>query len=362
MFTPQDQQYMARALQLARLGSYSTRPNPAVGCLLVNGVDVVGEGWHKQAGGPHAEVHALQMAGARAKGAIAYVTLEPCSHRGKTGPCADALINAGIAKVIAAVKDPNPQVAGRGLAKLSEAGIDVACGLLEAEAAEVNAGFFKRMQTGEPRLFAKIASSADGRTAMASGESKWITGEAARADVQRLRASACAIVTGIGTVLTDDPQLNVREVQYLDQIPAQPVRVVLDRQLRFSADSALCQSPGRVVVLTTDAGLKNKDRLNGSSVEVISLGAELAVPAVMEWLGTQGFNNVMLEAGATLNGAFLAANALDEVVVYQASHIMGSSARGMFDLPSVETMEQRVSFNMTDCRAVGDDLRLTFRP
>ena len=367
-FTSVDYQHMAQALRLARLGSNSTRPNPAVGCVIAHGAAVVGEGWHKQAGGPHAEIHALQMAGAQSKGATAYVTLEPCSHTGKTGPCSQALIEAGVARVVAAIQDPNPAVAGQGLAQLSAAGIETRCGLLEAEAAQINAGFFKRMREGTPRVFTKLASSLDGRTAMASGESVWISGEAARADVQRLRASACAVLTGIGTVLADDPQLNVRDQRLLDQLPAQPVRVVLDSQLRCPADAKLFASPGRVVLLTTQAGSEHAEQmaaLQAAGAEVVALEdqqGQLCIQTVLQWLGQQQFNNVMVEAGAVLNGALLTAQANDEIVVYQAMHLMGDGARGLFHLPAVTEMQQRVALQLHDCRQIGDDLRLTLRP
>lgn len=362
MFSAQDHQHMAHALRLARLGQYSTRPNPAVGCVLARGAEVVGEGWHKQAGGPHAEVHALQMAGAKAQGATAYVTLEPCSHTGKTGPCADALLAAGVARVVAAVQDPNPQVAGRGLAKLKAAGVEVASDLMAAQAAQINAGFFKRMQTGQPRVFAKIAASLDGKTAMASGESKWITGAAARADVQRLRASACAVVTGIGTVLADDPQLNVRDAKYLEQLPSQPMRVVLDSGLRFPPSAQMLTTAGRVVILTTTANGERKAALEAAGAEVMVFEGALTPSSVLQWLGREQCNNVMLEAGATLNGAFLAADALDEVVLYQAPHVMGSDARGLFNLPALQEMAARKSFTLKDCRAFANDLRLTYLP
>lgn len=367
-FTPVDYQHMAQALRLARRGSNSTRPNPAVGCVIAYGAAVVGEGWHKQAGGPHAEVHALQMAGAQAKGATAYVTLEPCSHTGKTGPCSQALIEAGVARVVAAIQDPNPAVAGQGLAQLSAAGIETRCGLLEAEAAQINAGFFKRMREGTPRVFTKLASSLDGRTAMASGESVWISGEAARADVQRLRASACAVLTGIGTVLADDPQLNVRDQRLLDQLPAQPVRVVLDSQLRCPADAKLFASSGRVVLLTTQAGYQQTEQLTALQAvgaEVVALAdqqGQLGIQSVLQWLGQQQFNNVMVEAGAVLNGALLTAQAIDEIVLYQAMHLMGDGARGLFHLPAVTEMQQRIALQLKDCRQIGDDLRLTLKP
>jgi diaminohydroxyphosphoribosylaminopyrimidine deaminase/5-amino-6-(5-phosphoribosylamino)uracil reductase len=355
---------MAQALRLARLGSLSTRPNPAVGCVIARGAEVVGEGWHQQAGGPHAEVYALQAAGPAARGAAAYVTLEPCSHTGKTGPCADALIAAGVGRVVAAIQDPNPEVAGRGLARLSAAGIEVASGLMETEAEQINAGFFQRMRNARPRVFTKLASSLDGRTAMASGESKWITGAEARADVQRLRASACAIVTGIATVLADEPQLNVRDDALLDQLPSQPLRVVLDRQLRMPANAAMLTTPGRVVVLTTTVALQQAAEqvaaLQAAGAEVVSLADELTPPQVLQWLAQQQCNNVMLEAGAGLNGAFLAAGCIDELFLYQAAHVMGASARGLFDMPDLQQMQDRVNFQLLDVRQLGDDLRLSY--
>lgn len=362
MFTATDHQHMSHALRLARQGLNSTRPNPAVGCVLVHGEAVVGEGWHKQAGGPHAEIHALQMAGAQAKGATAYVTLEPCSHTGKTGPCSQALIDAGVARVVAAIQDPNPEVAGTGLAHLEAAGIKTACGLLEAEANQINAGFLQRMRLGRPRVFTKLASSLDGRTAMASGESVWISGEAARADVQRLRASACAIVTGIGTVLADNPQLNVRDQNLLDQLPSQPMRVVLDSKLQLPTTAKMLEGEGRIVAVTTVGADSNKvAALEAAGVEVVQLTGEqqVSIPALLAWLAEQQVNNVMLEAGAVLNGAFLAAQAIDEIVLYQAMHLMGDSARGLFHLPAISEMQQRVALQLKDCRQVGDDLRLT---
>lgn len=368
MFTATDHLHMSKALRLARLGLNSTRPNPAVGCVLAHGETVVGEGWHKQAGGPHAEVHALQMAGPQAKGATAYVTLEPCSHTGKTGPCSQALIDAGVARVIAAVEDPNPQVAGSGLAQLAAAGIQTASGLLEAEASEINAGFMQRMRTGRPRIITKLASSLDGRTAMASGESVWISGEASRADVQRLRASACAIVTGIGTVLADDPLLNVREQALLDQLPSQPVRVVLDTQLQCSAEAKMLNSTGRVVIATSETSIAQADKvaaLQAAGAELLVLPQAnngLAIDALLDWLGQQQFNKVMLEAGAVLNGAFMAAKAIDEIVLYQAMHLMGDAARGLFHLPEISEMQQRIALQLKDCRQLGDDLRLTLIP
>lgn len=363
MFTATDQQHMSHALRLARQGRNATRPNPAVGCVLAHGEAVVGEGWHKQAGGPHAEIHALQMAGKQAEGATAYVTLEPCSHTGKTGPCSQALIDAGVARVVAAIQDPNPEVAGKGLAQLEAAGINTACGLLEAEANEINAGFLQRMRVGKPRVFTKLASSLDGRTAMASGESVWISGEAARADVQRLRASACAIVTGIGTVLADNPQLNVRDQSLLDQLPSQPMRVVLDSKLQFPPNAKMLEGDSPVVVVTTEAADGNKmAALEAAGVDVVVLAQEqqqVSIKALLAWLAEQQINNVMLEAGAVLNGAFLAAQAIDEIVLYQAMHLMGDNARGLFHLPAISEMQQRVALKLKDCRQVGDDLRLT---
>ncbi|HNF66075.1 MAG TPA: bifunctional diaminohydroxyphosphoribosylaminopyrimidine deaminase/5-amino-6-(5-phosphoribosylamino)uracil reductase RibD [Plasticicumulans sp.] len=354
---------MARALALAARGLNTTSPNPRVGCVLVapDG-EVIGEGWHERAGEPHAEVHALRAAGGRARGATAYVTLEPCSHHGRTPPCADALIEAGVARVVAAMADPNPQVAGRGLARLRAAGIAVECGLLEAEAQALNAGFVRRMTRARPWLRLKLAASLDARTALASGESQWITGEAARADVQRLRARACAVLTGSGTVLADDPGLDVR----LPGTQRQPLRVVLDTGLRTPLAARLIGRPGRtLIVCGPQAGVAEAAALAAYGVDIERVpvqGGGLDLDAVLASLAARGCNEVHAECGARLAGALLAAGRVDELVVYLAPLLLGDAARGLARLPGLERMEQRLEFDWTDVRSVGRDLRLTLAP
>lgn len=351
---------MALALQLAARGLYTTDPNPRVGCVIVRDGEVVGTGWHRRAGEPHAEVYALREAGERAQGATAYVTLEPCCHHGRTPPCSEALIRAGVARVVAAMEDPNPKVAGSGLAQLQQAGIAVESGLLQAQAEDLNPGFVKRMRHGRPYVRCKLAMSLDGRTAMASGESKWITGEAARRDVQRLRARSSAIMTGIGTVLADDPSLNVR----LDfgQGARQPLRVVLDPRLRMPEHARMLALPGQTLVLTCADDPDAAARLAAAGGEVARLpayGDGLDLHAVVGHLAERQVNEVLLETGATLAGAMLAAGLIDELVLYVAPHIMGSGARGLFRLPGLERMEDRIELDILDIRAVGRDWRIT---
>jgi diaminohydroxyphosphoribosylaminopyrimidine deaminase/5-amino-6-(5-phosphoribosylamino)uracil reductase len=353
---------MARALQLAERGLYSTDPNPRVGCVLVRDGVVVGEGWHELAGGPHAEINALQQAGAQAAGATAYVTLEPCSHHGRTPPCSTALIAAGVARVVAAMQDPNPRVAGSGLQALQQAGIDTASGVLGAAAEALNPGFVKRMRTGLPWVRCKLAMSLDGRTAMASGESQWITGPDARRDVHRLRARASAILTGIDTVLADDPALTVRLEEPAETAVRQPLRVVLDSRLRMPAAARLLGLPGETLLLTGDTQLEQHTRLARAGVTLATLPLQegrLDLAAVLRHLGELELNEIHVEAGATLCGALLQAGLLDEVVVYMAPHLMGDAARGLFSLPGLERMAQRINLRVTDIRAVGDDWRIT---
>jgi diaminohydroxyphosphoribosylaminopyrimidine deaminase/5-amino-6-(5-phosphoribosylamino)uracil reductase len=358
-FSADDHAHMARALRLAARGRYTTHPNPRVGCVLVAGGQVVGEGWHRVAGGPHAEIEALDAAGARAAGATAYVTLEPCSHHGRTPPCADAMVAARVARVVAAVTDPNPMVGGRGLATLEAAGVEVASGLLESAAAELNAGFLCRMARGRPRVTLKLAASLDGRTAMASGESRWITGPAARADVQRLRAASSAVLTGIGTVLADDPSLTVR-AEGLDTLGRQPLRVVLDSGLRMSPAARMLALPGSTLVFAAGrraaaSGLEAA----GATVEYLPAADDgLDLAAVLHRLGALECNDVLVEAGPTLAGSLMAAGLVDEIVLYLAPHLMGDTARGLFSLPGLEKMADRVQLRITDLRRVGDDLRL----
>jgi len=366
-FTAQQQQFMARALQLAERGRVSVAPNPMVGCVIVNQDQVVGEGWHLRAGEAHAEVLALEMAGARARGATVYVTLEPCSHIGRTGPCADALIEAGVSELIYASQDPNPAVAGEGLERLQAAGITVCGPLLEAQARQLNRGFFKRHEQSEPWISVKTAMSLDGRTAMASGQSQWITSPAARADVQQLRARSCAVVTGIGTVSYDDPSMTVRDVAAEDGAIRQPLRVVVDSQLRLCADAALLKQPGPILVAT----LRSADEPEAlqlsaakSDLEILTLAADggrVNLAALVAALTQRGCNELLVEAGAGLAGAFVGAGLIDELVCYVAPKLFGSDARPMFDLPIV-TIDAHLALSMSDCRQIGEDLRLTFSP
>jgi diaminohydroxyphosphoribosylaminopyrimidine deaminase/5-amino-6-(5-phosphoribosylamino)uracil reductase len=332
-----------------------------VGCVLVNKGKVVGEGWHERAGQPHAEINALQQAGPQAAGATAYVTLEPCCHHGRTPPCTDALIAAGVARVVAAMADPNPQVAGRGLAMLQAAGIEATAGVLADAAEQLNAGFVMRMRQGRPWVRCKLAMSLDGRTAMASGESRWITGAAARNDVQQLRARSDAIMTGIGTVLADDPSLTVR-LDDLDEGFHQPLRVILDSTLRTPPDARLLDLPGETLIVTGAADAGNETRLTRSGIRIVTLPMQdgrLDLPAVLQYLGTLQINEVHLEAGATLCGALLQAGLVDELVMYMAPHLMGDAARGLFALPGLEQMAQRINLSISDVRAVGEDWRIS---
>ena len=361
MFSGDDAAYMARALRLAERGLLTTAPNPRVGCVLVKDDTVVGEGWHEFTGGPHAEINALQQAGSRAAGTTAYVTLEPCCHHGRTPPCTEALLAAGVTRVVAAMEDPNPQVAGMGLGALRDAGIDTAAGLLAAAAERLNAGFVMRMRQGRPWVRCKLAMSLDGRTAMASGESRWITGAAARSDVQQLRARSDAIMTGIGTVLADDPSLTVR-LDELDDGFHQPLRVILDSRLRTPPDAKLLDLPGETLIVTGADEADNEARLTRSGISVVTLplqDGQLDLPAVLQYLGTLQVNEVHLEAGATLCGALLQAGLLDELVIYMAPHLLGDAARGLFTLPGLEQMAQRIKLSINDIRAVGDDWRIS---
>lgn len=368
-----DRAFMARALQLAGRALYTTDPNPRVGCVIARDGEVVGEGFHVRAGEPHAEVHALRAAGDRVGGATVYVTLEPCSHQGRTGPCAEALVAAGPARVVVAMQDPNPRVSGRGIARLRAAGIAVDVGVLAAEARALNPGFVRRMETGRPYVRVKLAMSLDGRTAMASGESQWITGPAAREDVQRLRASSGAVLTGSGTLLADDPALTVRPADwrlaaYGGEPVRQPVRVLLDRDLRAPETARLFAGEGPVLVLAEDrvlvtrAGHAKAEALRARpGVEVIGLpapGGSLDLAAVLDELGRREVNGLLVEAGARLAGAFVAADLVDELVVYQAPVLMGSTARPLLDLP-LAAMAERRPLVITDVRAVGADIRMT---
>ena len=356
--TPDDVRYMARAIALAGRGLNTTDPNPRVGCVLVKDGRVVGEGWHQRAGEPHAEAHALNAAGADARGATAYVSLEPCCHHGRTPPCSQALIQAGVARVVAAMPDPNPRVACRGFAELERAGIHVDTGLLQAEAEGLNPGFISRMTRARPYVRVKLAASLDGRTALASGESKWITGEPARADVQRLRARSAAILTGIGTVLADDPSLTVRDLD----INRQPLRVVLDTQLQMSPQARMLSLSGTTLVISGAHGADQAAALRPAGAEVLCLPGDRGVvdlTALVRHLAVREVNELLVEAGATLSGALLKAGLVDELIVYLAPHLLGVSARGMFNITGIETMTDRIAIEIQDVRAVGKDWRIT---
>lgn len=359
-FSADDHAHMAHALQLAERGLYTTRPNPRVGCVVVKDNNVIGEGWHELTGGPHAEVMALAQAGEQARGATVYVTLEPCNHHGRTPPCVDALLKAGAGRVIAAMVDPNPQVASQGLQRLQQAGVSVASGLMQTQAESLNPGYLMRLRTGRPFVRNKLAMSLDGRTAMASGESKWITGSAAREDVQHWRARSCAIITGVGTVLADDPNLTVRLAGLDDQ--QQPLRVVLDPRLSMPENSRLLQQPGGVLVVTACDDAAARERLENAGAAVVYLPNGLDrvdLPGVLQLLGEHQINEVLLETGATLSGAMLQAGLIDELIIYMAPVLMGDSARGLFHLSGMDRMEQRIKLEITDQRAVGQDWRLT---
>ncbi|MDD4977421.1 MAG: bifunctional diaminohydroxyphosphoribosylaminopyrimidine deaminase/5-amino-6-(5-phosphoribosylamino)uracil reductase RibD [Gallionella sp.] len=357
MYTSADSEHMAQALRLAEQGMYSTSPNPRVGCVLVNEGRVVGTGWHQRAGEPHAEVYALSEAGEAAQGATAYVTLEPCSHHGRTPPCADGLIAAGVSRVVVAMQDPNPLVAGKGIAKLQAAGIAVECGLMEAQARELNIGFVSRMMHGMPYVRSKVGMSLDGRTALKNGVSQWITGPQARRDVQHWRARSCAVLTGIETVLADDAQLNVRDIAMLRQ----PLRVVLDSQLRMPLSAKMLIGGGVLVyTITSDAQKSARLEALGATVCVLdAVSGRVDLVAMLKDLAQRGINEVLVEAGSVLNGALLQAGLVDELVFYIAPQLLGDMARGMAGLGELTGLEQRIELQWQDVRQVGPDLRVS---
>ncbi len=360
IFSADDHRYMAQALALAERGLFTTTPNPRVGSVIVKDGHSVGEGWHARAGEPHAEIHALRAAGSLARGATAYVTLEPCSHHGRTPPCANALIDAGVARVVAAMRDPNPQVAGRGIELLTLAGIRAEVGLLETQAAALNPGFIARMTRGRPWVRLKTASSLDGKTALANGVSQWITGPAARADVQHLRARACAILTGVGTVMADDPQMTVRAFD----IGRQPMRIVVDSRLRTPPTAKILQDDGAWIVCAQADRARRDALLEAGALVLEQPGRDgrVDLAALLAELGRRGINEVHVEAGVKLNGALLAAGLVDEWIAYLAPKVMGDPARGLFALPEYSTMAQCHDFRIQEVRQVGEDLRLTLRP
>ncbi|MDM1278508.1 bifunctional diaminohydroxyphosphoribosylaminopyrimidine deaminase/5-amino-6-(5-phosphoribosylamino)uracil reductase RibD [Acinetobacter indicus] len=352
----QDQIWMQRAIELARLGQYSTKPNPNVGCVLVKDGQLVGEGYHPRAGQPHAEVFALRDAGDAARGATAYVTLEPCAHYGRTPPCAKGLVEAGVARVVVACPDPNPLVAGKGVQILRDAGIQVEVGVLEQQAHQLNLGFLKAMATGQPYVRLKVASSLDGRTAMASGESKWITGNSARLDVQHWRAISAVVITGIETVLADDCQLNVRQLAIHQDISSivQPKRLVLDRQGRLPLTAKLLEQPDSVMVM-------GPYRAELEALGVIQLEVQPLDQLLRTLVQQYQLYDVLIEAGATLSTAFLQQQLVDEVISYVAPTLLGRSARAMFQA-EFERMAQQLRFKLCDVTQFGDDVRLRLTP
>ncbi|GAB2490105.1 bifunctional diaminohydroxyphosphoribosylaminopyrimidine deaminase/5-amino-6-(5-phosphoribosylamino)uracil reductase RibD [Arenimonas alkanexedens] len=359
-FTARDHAHMARALQLAERAAFTTQPNPMVGCVIADGDRVLGEGWHVRAGGPHAEVHALREAAGRARGATAYVTLEPCAHHGRTPPCADALVAAGVTRVVAACRDPYHQVSGQGFAKLQASGITVEYGLMEAAARHLNRGFFSRMERGLPWVRVKLGMSLDGRTALASGESKWITSEAARADVMRWRARAGALMTGIATVLADDPRLTVRLPEGVDFVP--PMRVVLDERGRLPALSQVLTDGAAptLVVHGDDVVPDYDDEVRAFAVRRVEGGLDLA--AVLSQLAQRGVNELQVEAGATLSGALLKAGLIDELLLYVAPVLLGEKARPLFAGLDPASMSERMGLRLLESRSIGPDLRLLLSP
>jgi diaminohydroxyphosphoribosylaminopyrimidine deaminase/5-amino-6-(5-phosphoribosylamino)uracil reductase len=360
-----DHFYMMRALRLAHQGLYTAHPNPRVGCVIVKNHQIAGEGFHARTGSPHAEVNALAAAGGAAEGATVYVTLEPCCHQGHTPPCTQALISAHVGRVVVAMEDPNPRVAGKGLNALREAGIGVDCGVLENTASGLNPGFICRMRRGRPWIRIKSAISLDGRTAMASGESQWITGEAARRDVQFLRAQSSAVMTGRATVVTDDPSMNVRlsaEDLGIDGEVRQPLRVILDSKLQCPPEAKMFKLPGASLIITAVEDLEKIQRLEevGVEVECVEGGQRgVSLPAVMQTLAKREINEVHVEAGAVLTGALIEQALVDELILYMAPHLMGDRARGLVHLPHVHHMAERVTVRIYDMRRIGEDLRLT---
>lgn len=366
-----DEHYMRRAIELAALGRFTTSPNPNVGCVIVKEGEIIGEGYHHHAGGPHAEVNALKMAGDKAKGATAYVTLEPCSHFGKTPPCADALINAGVKRVVAAMQDPNPQVAGRGLHKLLSAGIDVSHGVLMQEAEKLNVGFFKRMRTGFPYIQLKLGASLDGKTALASGESQWITSKASRRDVQNFRAQASAILTTSSTVLADNPSMNVRWDELSDEIKAiypeetlrQPIRIITDSQNRVIENHKITQIEGECWLARTKS---QPSDWQGDVSEILlptngkNSGVDLVL--LMMQLGKRNINTVWVESGAHFAGALLEAGLVDELIVYIAPKILGDDARGLFALSPLSSLSEAPEFTVDSLQQIGSDIRVCLKP
>ncbi|HMK14752.1 MAG TPA: bifunctional diaminohydroxyphosphoribosylaminopyrimidine deaminase/5-amino-6-(5-phosphoribosylamino)uracil reductase RibD [Burkholderiales bacterium] len=359
MFSPDDHHHMTQALRLAEQGLYTTTPNPRVGCIIVREGKVIGQGWHERAGQPHAEINALNLAGEKAHGATVYVTLEPCNHLGQTGPCSEALIKAGVARVVAAMRDPNPLVNGGGLEKLEQAGIRAEYGILENEARELNIGFISRMVRGRPWVRIKIAASLDGKTALNNGKSRWITGKPARQDAHHWRARSCAVVTGIGTIKDDDPQLTVRHVK----TPRQPLRVVVDSKLEILPSARVLQGGGVLVFCAVDDATRIA-RLNEVGAKVIILPnqeGKVELGQMMASLAKFEVNEVLVEGGFRLNGSLLKAGLVDELLLYLAPHLLGDKARGMFELPELTELTGLRELKIIDLRMVGQDMRVLAR-
>jgi diaminohydroxyphosphoribosylaminopyrimidine deaminase/5-amino-6-(5-phosphoribosylamino)uracil reductase len=359
-YSAADHASMAHALRLAERGLATTTPNPRVGCIVVSDGRIVGEGWHHRAGDAHAEVLALRAAGHAARGATVYVTLEPCAHHGRTPPCVEALINSGVSRVVAAMQDPNPLVAGAGLARLASAGVDASAGLMADEACELNIGFVSRMTRGRPWLRLKAAATLDGKTALNNGTSKWITGEAARRDGHRWRARACAVLTGIGTVREDDPELTVRAVP----CERQPLRVLVDARLEGPL-SARILATGHCLVATAVENREKTAALIGLGVETILLPdpqGKVDLPGLMQELGRRGCNEVHVEAGFKLNGSLLREGVVDELLLYVAPMLTGDAARGLFNLPELQQLDHAIRLRLCDIRKIGSDLRILARP
>lgn len=358
MFSAVDYIFMSQALRLAEQGLYSTTPNPRVGCVIVRDEQIVGSGWHEKAGQPHAEINALADAGAAARGATAYVTLEPCSHHGRTPPCADALIAAGIARVVIAMEDPNPLVSGRGCALLQQAGISIQTGLMQAEAYALNAGFVSRMTRKKPWVRLKIAASLDGKTALNNGASQWITGEAARQDGHRWRARSCAVMTGIGTVESDNPQLTVRHAE----TNRQPKKIVVDSRLAIPLAARVLQNDAETFIFTAQTGNREKkaalSQLNAQVMVLPNAGGRVDLQRMMAALADLGINEVLVEAGGRLNGALVDAGLVDELIIYLAPHLIGDNARGMIALPELTGLEDKKPLKIQDIRMIGQDIRL----
>ncbi len=350
---------MAQAIRLAERGRFTADPNPNVGCVIVKEGKVVGQGWHQKAGEPHAEVHAIRAAGERARGSELYVTLEPCSHQGRTPPCADMIVSSGVKKVVVAMQDPNPLVAGQGIKRLQEAGIEVEVGIGALSASNLNRGFIKRMQTQQPFVTLKLACSLDGKTAMASGESQWITSSAARKEVHQLRAASSAILTGSGTAAADNPRMTAR----LPDVTRQPIRVVLDRELKLSPDLALFDQPGETWLFCAESARNNLLLKRAQKMfKVDEKAGLLDLDSVLTKLGQREINQLLVEAGSRLAGQFVKLGLVDELVVFMSPDVLGSSATSLMKLPGLDVLAERAQFEFKDVRQFGRDLKLTLVP